>query len=258
MTHPASYDAKRVAHELASFYTLQGDVAADPYLARKAMSSSSRRELAEAYGKIRFALFGARTVLDWGCRHGVFGWLARQDLGVDFGLWGCDVVPTETYAGFHAASGLQYAWLGHPWKTPFADDSFDTIIGGGTLEHVANENESLNELWRILKPNGRLVLTHLPNAWSPSEWLSRHMDPQRAHPRRYRLAPLRERLLRRGFMPLHWGHHQLLPATAAHPNSASGRWIERLYPANSLLERLWPLNRFSTTLWIVAEKRLGF
>lgn len=237
------------AAALAAFYAAQGDIASDPYLARKTATPSSHRELAEAFGKIRFALAGAKTILDWGCRHGVFAWLARRELGPDAGIWGCDLCPQGDYAAFHAAAGLQYAQLSHPWHTPFADGSFDVVIGGGTLEHVANDGESLTELWRILKPGGRLVLTHLPNALSISEWLSRRFAPGQAHPRRYRLAGLRRRLLHHGFMPLRWGHHQMIPA---HPS------MQRAYVVNAALERIWPINRFSTTLWLVAEKRMGF
>lgn len=254
------YDAVQAADALSGFYALHGEVDSDPYLARKAMSASSRRELADAYGKIRFALADAITVLDWGCRHGVFGWLARRDRGGSLGLWGCDICPPEQYAHFHAASGLQYHALTHAWQLPYADASFDVVLAGGTLEHVANDGESLTELWRVLKPGGRLALTHLPNAASISEWFSRRFAPAQAHPRRYRLMPMRQRLLHHGFMPLRWGFHQWLPAAVpdAERRPRLSRFLERGYSMNGVLERLWPLNRLSTTLWIVAEKRTGF
>lgn len=254
------YDSAETAAALADFYALQTDLDTDPYLARKASSISSRRELADAYGKVRFALANAGTVLDWGCRHGVFGWLARRDLGDAVGLWGCDVCTPEQYARFHAVSDLQYVMLTHPWQLPYADASFDAVLAGGTLEHVPNDVESLTELWRVLKPGGRLALTHLPNATSLSEWLSRRLAPQQAHPRRYRLAALHQRLLHLGFMPLRWGHHQWLPAAVpdADRRPRLSTLLERSYAMNGVLERLWPLNRFSTTLWLVAEKRMGF
>ena len=166
----------------------------------------------------------------------------------------------EQYAHFHAASGLHYFALTHPWQLPYADASFDVVLAGGTLEHVANDGESLTELWRVLKPGGRLALTHLPNAASLSECLSRVFAPQQAHPRRYRLVALRQRLLHLGFMPLRWGYHQWLPAAPPTIESQPRliRTLERSYGLNRVFERWWPLNRLSTTLWLVAEKRMGF
>ncbi|MDZ3824110.1 MAG: class I SAM-dependent methyltransferase [Pseudoxanthomonas sp.] len=235
---------------LAAFYALDG-TADDPYLARKAAPGAPLRELAQAWDRIGFALDGARTVLDFGCRHGVFAFLARRALGDGLNLHGCDVFAPGPYAALHAASGLHYAGLGHPWALPYADGSFDVVLAGGTLEHVAHQDNTLDELWRVLQPGGRLVLTHLPNAASWIEWLARRLHPAQAHHRRYRLAPLRRHLLARGFLPVRWGRHQMLPASGGHLADA-------LFALNRPLESLWPLNRLATTLWVVAEKRLGF
>lgn len=243
-------EARALSEALAAFYA-RGDVVDDPYLARKAVPGAPLLELAQAWDKVAFALDGARSVLDFGCRHGVFAFLARRALGDRVNLHGCDVFAPGPYAALHAASGLHYAGLGHPWVLPYADGSFDAVLAGGTLEHVAHQDHTLDELWRVLQPGGRLVLTHLPNAASWSEWLSRRLHPAQAHHRRYRLAPLRRHLLARGFLPIRWGRHQMLPA-------GSGRATAGLFALNRPLEALWPLNRLATTLWLVAEKRLGF
>lgn len=248
------------ATALADFYAAAGESSSsDRYLRGKQALSSGRRELAEAWRKVRFALDGSSRVLDWGCRHGVFAWLARQELGPDAELHGCDTCPPEQYAAFHQACRLDYRRLEHPWQLPYPDAHFHTVLAGGVLEHVPNDGESLTELWRILKPAGRLVLTHLPNATSVSEWMSRRFWPAQAHVRRYRLSILRRRLLDRGLVPLRWGHHHLIPVAlpdAGHrPRLA--RSLEAMYGLSPLLERLWPVNRLSATLWVVAEKRAG-
>lgn len=247
---PESGGAAPLQAALAAFFA-QAAVADDPYLAAKTRPGAPLAELAQAWRKVEPALTGARSLLDFGCRHGVFAWLARRSLGADLNLHGCDVFAPGPYAALHAASGMHYAALAHPWQLPYADGSFDVVVAGGTLEHVAHQDHTLDELWRVLLPGGRLVLTHLPNAASWIEWLARRLHPAQAHHRRYRLAPLRRHLLARGFLPLRWGWHQMLPASG-------GRLADAAFALNRPLEALWPLNRLSTTLWLVADKRLGF
>ncbi len=41
---------------------------------------------------------------------------------------------------------------------PFQNDSFDCIIMVDALHHVANQLKTASELWRVLKPGGRLII----------------------------------------------------------------------------------------------------
>ena len=41
---------------------------------------------------------------------------------------------------------------------PFADASFERVVMVDTLHHVIHQGETVNELWRVLKPGGRLVI----------------------------------------------------------------------------------------------------
>lgn len=47
-------------------------------------------------------------------------------------------------------------------KTPFPDESFDTIIMNDAMEHVGNPEKVLDECYRILKKGGKLYLNFPP------------------------------------------------------------------------------------------------
>lgn len=243
---------------LAEF--LRSDSAdADPYLHAKRSLPAAAHELVRAYTRVRHALQPGYCVLDWGCRHAALSWLARTDFGATLQLHGCDVCSAAEYAAFHARSGLHYERIAHPWRLPYADACFDAVLAGGTLEHVPNDGESLTELWRVLRPGGALLLTHLPNAGSWTEFISRRVFPAQAHVRRYRLTSFRQRLLHHGFETEIGGHHQLMPCSL--PPAWQRGWLRRLVDAVQPLNRFentWPLRRLSATLWLVARKREGF
>jgi SAM-dependent methyltransferase len=46
-----------------------------------------------------------------------------------------------------------------PNVLPFPDTTFDVIVSLDYLEHVHDDNAALNELWRVLKPEGRLLIS---------------------------------------------------------------------------------------------------
>lgn len=56
-------------------------------------------------------------------------------------------------------------------KTPFEPEFFDAIVSCETLEHVYDEISCLNEIYRILKPGGFVILT------TPHKGLFGFMDP---------------------------------------------------------------------------------
>jgi len=42
---------------------------------------------------------------------------------------------------------------------PFEDESFQNLLSSEVFEHVPNINDSINEIHRVLKPNGKLLVT---------------------------------------------------------------------------------------------------
>ena len=57
----------------------------------------------------------------------------------------------------HSKDGLQLA-CSHSERLPFPESSFDRVIMVDALHHFLNQQQTANELWRVLKPGGRLVI----------------------------------------------------------------------------------------------------
>jgi SAM-dependent methyltransferase len=99
-----------------------------------------------------------RRVLDVGCRAGA---LTRSYLegntvvGVD--------VDREALAEA-AALGIQTVWADAQRRLPFQDESFDVVVAGELLEHLADPELFVGEASRVLRPGGALVGS-IPNAY---------------------------------------------------------------------------------------------
>ena len=58
-------------------------------------------------------------------------------------------------------------------RQAFKSSVFDEVLSNSTLDHFADKShilESLEELWRIMKPGGTLIIT-LDNPWNPVVWV---------------------------------------------------------------------------------------
>lgn len=117
-------------------------------------------------------------VLDWGTGNGHFSYFLVQ-AGYQTSGYGFECLPPIC----QSLSPDRYTydrgnWL-DPTKLPFADESFDAVASIGVLEHVretgGTEVDSLNEIWRILKPNGLFLCVHFPNRYSWIEYAARKM-----------------------------------------------------------------------------------
>lgn len=91
----------------------------------------------------------------------------------DFGQYTVDEKKTLGNDGMGGKSGYKYGpldYMGDIWAISETDCYFDAILCTEVFEHIPYPNETIKEFSRILKPNGKLILT------APSNCL-RHMDP---------------------------------------------------------------------------------
>ncbi|MEM9775017.1 MAG: class I SAM-dependent methyltransferase [Chloroflexota bacterium] len=96
-------------------------------------------------------------VLDIGCATGLFLGAMQQN------GWECTGIEPSQYASEYARSqyGLEVV-TGTLEDTQMPSNSFDVVTMWDVLEHVDDPMETLNEVNRLLKPNGLLVVS-LPN-----------------------------------------------------------------------------------------------
>jgi SAM-dependent methyltransferase len=98
---------------------------------------------------------GCRRLLDAGC---AWGYATRQFALRSLSTAGIDpdaeaiAVATHRYPDIEFTHGV----LEH---LPYEDASFDVLTCCDTLEHVTDERGSLDELWRVLRPGGTLIIT---------------------------------------------------------------------------------------------------
>jgi SAM-dependent methyltransferase len=152
------------------------------------------------------------TILDWGCNHAPDACLLRKAFGERFDLFACDFPPASDFPVFRGYSQLQYSQLTDAaGPLPYADGTFDAVIASGALEHAAMDGEALKGLYRVLKPDGLLVISYLPYRLSLDEWRRRQIDKKNFHRRLYGKRETAMLLKRFGFYPLELGYQTFVP-----------------------------------------------
>jgi len=99
-------------------------------------------------------------LLDIGCTNGDFSEKLVR-LGFDcYGLEFMDEAIKES-----RLKGIEVIKASFLKKFPFRDKTFNVVFAGEVVEHTINDNKFLEELFRVLKPGGLLILT-TPNLTS--------------------------------------------------------------------------------------------
>lgn len=191
-------------------------------------------------------------ILDWGCGKGFCTLLLRQ---MNLEVVSCDIKRDSDDSAFGQevpiirAEGIKVIPLIDDVALPFGDSEFDIVLSMGVLEHVRDDQGSLREIRRILKPRGLFFCFFLPFSGSWTQFLSRQ-GGNNYHDRLYTKARTKKLLDETGFELHDIWHRQLLPKNSVH------------YPKYHLFERLdqglvqWtPLRLLTTNIEFTASKQ---
>ena len=98
------------------------------------------------------------SFLDVGCGTGYSLMKAHQDF--DCIVQGIDPDPGAHGVGRFTENLWKYRPIiqGNAESLPFEDDTFDIVYSSHVLEHVTNEDKALQEMRRVLKPDGVLII----------------------------------------------------------------------------------------------------
>ena len=192
----------------------------------------------------RLDLLPGHKVLDLGCG---FGRHAYESLRRGADVVACDMALPElsevraTYAAMIEASEIDsssvaFACAGDATALPFNDNTFDRIIASEVLEHIKEDEVALKELFRVLKPNGRIAVT-IP-AFLPEKicWLlsDEYHAPKEVggHVRIYKKNEIKKKMRLKGLCPFDYHRAHALHSPywwlkcAVGPKNDSNRFVK--------------------------------
>lgn len=153
-------------------------------------------------------------------------------------------MPATQGAVMWPAGGPSATALVFDEELPLPDSAVDRVLLVHSLEHAENPRETLKEIWRVLSPNGRVVIV-VPNrrgVWARFE----HTPFGTGRP--FSRSQLNGLLREANFTPAAWSEALLFPPSKK-------RFMTRFH---NILERggrrLWPI--FSGVIVVEAQKRL--
>jgi ubiquinone/menaquinone biosynthesis C-methylase UbiE len=106
-----------------------------------------------------FDIRGCKSILDAGTGNGRYLRVLLKEADPDAILVGCDLsVGMLRRAEMRLHSHRPHLLTADITKLPYADKSFDAVICGWVLEHLPDQLVGLQELFRVMKPGGKLLV----------------------------------------------------------------------------------------------------
>lgn len=106
-------------------------------------------------------------VLDIGCGNGFVTKTLLSSCGEKF-EYGIDLSANEIKQA-RLSGSFQHCKVASVYKLPFKDNSFNTVFSNSVFEHLQHLDLALAEVYRVLKPNGQLIIT------VPSSYLTKYL-----------------------------------------------------------------------------------
>jgi SAM-dependent methyltransferase len=105
---------------------------------------------------LRAQVAAGERVLDLGCGD---GWICAELVGLGAQPLGVEVAPAAVERARRHHPGLEFRLAEIGGELPSEDNAFDVVWASEVIEHVADTARWLSEVRRVLRPQGRLLLT---------------------------------------------------------------------------------------------------
>lgn len=118
------------------------------------------------YRKLIDELVDSNTkILDIGCGHGDFMKEVYDNTNFSYGV-------DPDSSALEKNTFIKHKFVASAEKLPFEDNTFDVVVSAWVLEHLPNPKESFSEIFRVLKPGGKVIFL-TPNVWNYNVWIIR-------------------------------------------------------------------------------------
>jgi ubiquinone/menaquinone biosynthesis C-methylase UbiE len=98
-------------------------------------------------------------ILDVACGEGRFSLKIAERAGTVYGIDASSAAVDEAKSLSHKLKVDSHFRVGDAEDLPYPSNFFDKIVCSSSLEHFEHDLQALNEVNRVLKPHGKLVLT---------------------------------------------------------------------------------------------------
>ena len=146
----------------------------------------------------------SKKILDFGCGIGLMLKLVSDKISGDF--YGVDISETAIASAKKRLPFFEERLkvIENEAKLPFPDSFFDVIYSSEVIEHIFDTRAMFSELNRVLKPEGRLIITApyhglIKNLLICLLNFDKHFDPLGPHIRFYTLKSLKKVLRAQNF-----------------------------------------------------------
>lgn len=153
-----------------------------------------------------FKPFIKGRLLDFGCGNGQFMGMVSPYCEDAYGIDVCEDVLEVARRKY---PNIKVMVLDEEEGIPFTNNYFDTVCVIDVLEHILDTETTLEEIYRVLKPNGKLLiatneLTRIKHILIALCYQDNYFYPTSPHIRYFTKRNLSDLLHRKGFQILHY------------------------------------------------------